>query len=566
MQRPAPLGGVLLDLGLGGGERGLGRFGQLRAHAGERGALLLVCRVDAAMVRFDPLLHLGDQLRLAFSEPLDLGAQALLELLQVAGECGDPLFGACCARLSASAISVRACSSRSAIRRCPFERERALLLGEHRARVGAGPGQRPAELRGPALVLLLDQARETRFCRGKVSLGVPPPLECRGQDERAELGKRAERQPGGGGAEPRSRLEDKGDPSTERGDRTRERHGLEQCPGRAEGAPRRTRRPRGWPLPRRLPGTRTLRSRRGHPTRGGEGARERARSSPPARSWSAASGARMSVSASICSTVPSACSTVPETERVRRRTVRTTVERRRCATLNRKAYAATRNASALSSSAIVKYAVSAGNAPQASANHSVLWKRPRPSSRLYATTMNAPKATNASSHRSYRIAAKTPSATAPAMERAASAASVRPGIRVCSGRPISSSSACAPMPEREEERGEHEPQPRPRESRRDRGPDSDVAQVPQRVRRMEQRDVVAPASRAQRVERRPRLGGHSPPAPDDDPAAEAQAADTDVLDARLPPQRELPVEWQPRVEVPDARRAGTRPPRPSPRR
>ena len=91
---------------------------------------------------------------------------------------------------------------------------------------------------------------------------------------------------------------------------------------------------------------------------------------------------------------------VPETDLSLRRTVRTTVESRRCAKLKKKAYAATRNASILSSSAMAKYPVSAGNAPQATANQSELWKRPRPSSRLYATTMNAPKATNASSHRS----------------------------------------------------------------------------------------------------------------------------------------------------------------------
>ena len=39
-----------------------------------------------------------------------------------------------------------------------------------------------------------------------------------------------------------------------------------------------------------------------------------------------------------------------------------------------------------------------------------------------------------------------PIAAAPAIETAASAISVVSGIRVCSGRPFSSSSACAPTP------------------------------------------------------------------------------------------------------------------------
>ena len=50
---------------------------------------------------------------------------------------------------------------------------------------------------------------------------------------------------------------------------------------------------------------------------------------------------------------------------------------------------------------------------------------------------------------------------------------------------------------------------RPREMRRKCSADRDVRQVPCRVRRVEQRDVVAPAARSQRVKRRARLGTHA---------------------------------------------------------
>ena len=57
--------------------------------------------------------------------------------------------------------------------------------------------------------------------------------------------------------------------------------------------------------------------------------------------------------------------------------------------------------------------------------------------------------------------------------------------------------------DREEERGERDEQPVDLEVRGERGSDRDVREMPQRVRRMEQRQVVAPAARLQRVERRP---------------------------------------------------------------
>ena len=58
---------------------------------------------------------------------------------------------------------------------------------------------------------------------------------------------------------------------------------------------------------------------------------------------------------------------------------------------------------------------------------------------------------------------------------------------------------------REEERDEGQTHDAGVEMRGDRGADRDVREMPQRVRRVQQRDVVAPAAALQRVERRPYL-------------------------------------------------------------
>ena len=105
-------------------------------------------------------------------------------------------------------------------------------------------------------------------------------------------------------------------------------------------------------------------------------------------------------------------------------------------------------------------------------------------------------------------------ASAPAIPIATATASgttVRPtstpsGILVCSGRPFSSSSACAEMPRARKNATSGGREPALVEVRREAGADHDVAQVPGRVGRVQQRDVVAPAARGERVERRPRLG------------------------------------------------------------
>ena len=57
--------------------------------------------------------------------------------------------------------------------------------------------------------------------------------------------------------------------------------------------------------------------------------------------------------------------------------------------------------------------------------------------------------------------------------------------------------------DREEERGQRDQEPLDLEVRRQGRSDRDVGEMPERVRRMEQRQVVAPAARLQRVERRP---------------------------------------------------------------
>ena len=117
--------------------------------------------------------------------------------------------------------------------------------------------------------------------------------------------------------------------------------------------------------------------------------------------------------------------------------------------------------------------------------------------------MKAPAATKASSQRSTTIAPAIPIATAAPIETTAAPASTREGIRVASGRPFSSSSACAPIPTARKKAASVGAEPARVPLRRERGPDHHVAEVPGRVRRVQNRDVVAPAPRRERVERGP---------------------------------------------------------------
>ena len=77
---------------------------------------------------------------------------------------------------------------------------------------------------------------------------------------------------------------------------------------------------------------------------------------------------------------------------------------------------------------------------------------------------------------------------------------------VCLQRPASELVEGVRSDSHREKEGEQRPPEQARtELRRERGPDHDVGQMPQRVRRMEQRDVVAPTTRPQCVERRARV-------------------------------------------------------------
>ncbi len=212
----------------------------------------------------------------------------------------------------------------------------------------------------------------------------------------------------------------------------------------------------------------------------------------------------------IGSSRPSVNVITPETRSVRRRTVRTCVERCRCARLRNAANAAASRASGRTVSAAPTYAVRTGKAPQASANQRSEWKRPPKSSRLYATTMNVPKTTNGSSNGVHAKAAARPMAAAPPIDAVASATRTRLGIAVRSGRPLSSSSACAPTPSARKNAA------RPQSSRwtgrvgASAAPIDDIGQMPERVGRVEQGDVVAPAAGLERVERRALLDFHFP--------------------------------------------------------
>ena len=82
---------------------------------------------------------------------------------------------------------------------------------------------------------------------------------------------------------------------------------------------------------------------------------------------------------------------------------------------------------------------------------------------------------------------------------------------------------------REREREHGEPERPPGDDGREAAADDDVREVPGRVRRVQQRDVVAPAAAPERVERGA-PGGSCAPSPDDDAAAEAHPALRDVGD------------------------------------
>ena len=71
---------------------------------------------------------------------------------------------------------------------------------------------------------------------------------------------------------------------------------------------------------------------------------------------------------------------------------------------------------------------------------------PPNSSALYAITSAGPTIMNGSSTQPTLATPATPNATAPASPATVTATSVGAGMRVCNGRPFSSSSACAASP------------------------------------------------------------------------------------------------------------------------
>ena len=186
---------------------------------------------------------------------------------------------------------------------------------------------------------------------------------------------------------------------------------------------------------RTIPGARSWR-RAARPRSAGR--RRRASGArPPARG-----GARTSSG----SWSPSAVTSSPLTLVTVRRSRRTGVESTRCAAEIAAHPAATRIASTRIVPVCAKYAVSAGNAPHARANQTSEWNAPPNSSRLYATTRNPPTPMNAHSHGEITTVPWIPNPIAPPRPTTAIVHSTPSGMRVRSGRPLSSSSAWAARP------------------------------------------------------------------------------------------------------------------------
>src|SRR5918995_5178177 len=160
----------------------------------------------------------------------------------------------------------------------------------------------------------------------------------------------------------------------------------------------------------------------------------------------ARSGASRMADASIRSRVPSLSSTSPWTPTTVRRRRRTGVDSVRCAAEIAAHAPAASTASTRTTAVCAKYAVRTGNAPQASANHRSECTTPPNSSMLYATTRNAPATMNAHSHGETSNTPCTPNAIAPPRPTTAMAIRTPPGMRVRSGRPLSSSRAWAARP------------------------------------------------------------------------------------------------------------------------
>ena len=90
--------------------------------------------------------------------------------------------------------------------------------------------------------------------------------------------------------------------------------------------------------------------------------------------------------------------------------------------------------------------MSTGKAPQAAAKPKSVCMSPPNSSALYAITSTGPATMNGISVQPTRMTPNTPSTSAPSSPTTTTATSAADGIAVRSGRPRSSSSACAASP------------------------------------------------------------------------------------------------------------------------
>ena len=297
-----------------------------------------MARIEAPVIRFDPVLGFGHQLALALSQLLDLHPDAVLELLQVAGERSDALVRA----LVGTAECLGELRSRLLLplgeEPLALESVLALLVGEHRARIGARTSERVAELLRASLALLCDQPVEPALGPHEVAFDVAPPSERFSEDEGSELGHTAQDQPCRGCSQLQRRPEGERDPATQRGDGARQRSALEQHGrnGPQENGHERGGHENSCSREDRLENGLCTHGR-GHPTRARERARERVPSWPPrgAAGLSPAHGSAC-LRRSARPSRPRARSS-RRSHRVLRRIVRTGVESRRCATLSRNA-------------------------------------------------------------------------------------------------------------------------------------------------------------------------------------------------------------------------------------
>ena len=137
---------------------------------------------------------------------------------------------------------------------------------------------------------------------------------------------------------------------------------------------------------------------------------------------------------------------LPSTRTARRRMFRAGVLSRRWAADRANAPAAASTGATASEPACATYPVSTGNAPQAAAKPKSVCIAPPNSSALYAMTRTGPATMNGIRVQPTQYTPTTPRASAPARPTTTTATRADDGIRVRSGRPRSSSRACAASP------------------------------------------------------------------------------------------------------------------------